>query len=227
MTDPLDKDTGRDMDDAEGLAAEYVLGTLPLPDRAEAERRLAREPAFAAMVAAWEARLGGLNDGFADAPAPPGIMDRVEARLFPVADRARRPVWAVIFGAVTGLGLAVLAAVAFLPVATVGPLPVVAELRGDGQALVVAANYDPAARRLTLRQSAGGPAGEGQDYQLWLIPAGQAPVPLGLIRDGDLAVPIDALPGGATLAVSLEPAGGSPTGAPTGPVLATAVIPAA
>ena len=226
MTGSVD-DMPPDMDDDDGLAAEYVLGTLPLEDRAAAERRIAREPAFAAMVAAWEGHLAGLNDGFAPVAAPASVMDRVEARLFPVVARPRRTPWGMVLGALAGLAVAILAAVAFLPVATMRPAPVVAELRGDGQALVVAARWDAGARRLTVRQSAGGPAGDGKDYQLWLIPAGQAPVPLGLIRDGDLAVPVDALPEGTTLAVSLEPAGGSPTGQPTGPVLAAAVIPAA
>jgi anti-sigma-K factor RskA len=231
MTGPFDKPMGDPMEGDEGLAAEYVLGTLPLEDRATAERRIARDPAFAALVAAWEGRLEGLNDSFAAVPAPPGVMDRVEARLFPAAARAPVPVprrwWTTVLGGVAGLAVAVLAAIAFLPVAVIGPAPVTAELKGDGQALVVAASWDPGQGTLTVRQSAGGPAGAGRDYQLWLIPAGQAPVPLGLIRNGDLAVPVAALPGGTTLAVSLEPAGGSPTGQPTGPVLAAAVIPAA
>ena len=39
------------------LAAEYALGVLAGPDRATAERRMARDRAFAALVAAWEQRL--------------------------------------------------------------------------------------------------------------------------------------------------------------------------
>ena len=61
--------------------------------------------------------------------------------------------------------------------------------------------------------------------ELWLIPAGGKPLPVGLLNTVFLSVFV--LPAalaaqtasGATLAVSLEPHGGSPTGAPTGPVI--------
>jgi anti-sigma-K factor RskA len=64
--------------------------------------------------------------------------------------------------------------------------------------------------------------------ELWIIPAGQSrPRSLGLIQSGEpirLDLPPDlagAATAGATLAVSLEPPGGSPTGQPTGPVIAS------
>jgi anti-sigma-K factor RskA len=66
-----------------------------------------------------------------------------------------------------------------------------------------------------------------REPELWLIPADGKPRPLGMLR-ADRAVTIK-LPtdlaaltvGNAVLAVSLEPPGGSPTGSPTGPVIAT------
>lgn len=58
--------------------------------------------------------------------------------------------------------------------------------------------------------------------QLWLIPGGQAPVSMGLLHN-DIPTRVTlrntTLPPDATIAISLEPAGGSPTGLPTGPVL--------
>ena len=66
----------------------------------------------------------------------------------------------------------------------------------------------------------------GRDLELWLIPAGGAvPRSLGLLEPDavgrlTLGDEITAAAADATaLAISLEPAGGSPTGAPTGPVL--------
>jgi anti-sigma-K factor RskA len=63
--------------------------------------------------------------------------------------------------------------------------------------------------------------------ELWLIPAGDTrPRSLGLIQAGQpirLDIPPDLarrLTPDAALAVSLEPPGGSPTGLPTGPVVA-------
>ena len=65
-----------------------------------------------------------------------------------------------------------------------------------------------------------------QVHELWALPgAGRAPVSLGLLpQSGRLereltAAQRDAIAVAPQLAVSLEPAGGSPTGAPTGPVL--------
>ena len=217
-----------EMEGRDGMAAEYVLGTLPLPDRLEAERLIASDPSFAALVDAWTARLAPLNDDYAAIPPPPGVLGRTEARLFPVA--AEKPArWRFWLGALGGVALAVLAAFALLPV--LGPAPVIptvtATLRGEGQPLIVSARYDATSQRLSVRRNEGPGAGQGNDYQLWLIPAGQAPVPLGLIREADLTIELASLPAGTTLAVSLEPAGGSPTGQPTGPVLISTVIPEA
>ncbi len=43
------------------LAAEYALGTLDADERAQVETLMATDNAFAAMVHAWEFRLGVLN----------------------------------------------------------------------------------------------------------------------------------------------------------------------
>lgn len=216
MTDP-----DRDMDDREGLAAEYVLGSLPLADRIEAERLIASDTTFAAMVAEWQTKLAPLNSGYAEVPPPAAVMAQVEARLFPTP--GKRSQWRFWLGGLAGAAAAAVIAVAILP-----PLqqsaPVVATLAAENQSLVVAARYDAAAGQLSFSREAGPVAGAGRDYQLWLIPAGQAPVPMGLLRDAVLQVAIPALPPGTTLAVSLEPEGGSPTGQPTGPVLVAAVI---
>ena len=71
---------------------------------------------------------------------------------------------------------------------------------------------------------------EGRVAELWLIPEGGAPASLGLLphdRTRAVDVPADlhaALVAGATLAVSLEPPGGAPNGAPTGPVVASGAL---
>jgi anti-sigma-K factor RskA len=66
-----------------------------------------------------------------------------------------------------------------------------------------------------------------RSYELWLIPSGDTrPRSLGLVQPGQpirLDIPADLagrITRDATLAVSLEPPGGSPTGQPTGPVIA-------
>jgi anti-sigma-K factor RskA len=77
--------------------------------------------------------------------------------------------------------------------------------------------------RLTL-DAARLPAAEaGKSLELWILPPSGNPRSLGIIPGGQISLPLDRqaaadLARGA-LAVSLEPAGGSPTGQPTGPVL--------
>jgi len=61
--------------------------------------------------------------------------------------------------------------------------------------------------------------------ELWLIPPGSKPLPLGVLpsdRPTQIAISAtfaDRARQDADLAVSLEPPGGSPTGQPTGPVI--------
>ena len=70
---------------------------------------------------------------------------------------------------------------------------------------------------ISATRSGPGPAA-GQAHEMWLIVGDDAPVSLGLMGAAPLPLP-DALAPGMILAVSLEPADGSTTGAPTGPVL--------
>jgi hypothetical protein len=80
-------------------------------------------------------------------------------------------------------------------------------------------------RTLHLRAERPVLAGPRQSYELWLIPAeGGAPISLAVLGQLDArielpAARVDHVRSGAKLAVSVEPAGGSPTGAPTGPVI--------
>lgn len=210
-------------DRADLLAAEYVLGVLPLSERLAVEAQMKTDSAFAQRVAAWEARLAPLNDDFAEVPAP-DLMPKIEARLFPTPARpARRSLfgWLVsgVLGATTAVAL-VLVGMALLVPPSAGTL--VAVLGEAEASLRFEARFDGAA--LTVIRVAGGAAPDGQVQEVWLIAPDAAPVSLGLLPGDRLAVPYPAAPVGWTLAVSLEPAGGSPTGAPTGPVLAAGVI---
>jgi len=204
------------LEEDDALAAEYVLGVLSLADRSAAEARMRNDSAFAARVAAWELRLDGLNDGYAEAPAP-DLLPRIEARLFPKAQR-RHPLFAWLAGALTAAAVAVGAVVLLAP----APAPVIATLGETDAPLRFEARYDGAT--LTVARVAGSAASQGQVQEVWIIAPDAAPVSLGLMEGESLSVPYPQAPAGWTLAVSLEPAGGSPTGAPTGPVLAAGVI---
>ena len=213
MTDtPL---SGREEDDA--LAAEYVLGVPDLSERLAVEARIKADPAFAALVEGWVQRLSPLNEEFAEAPAP-DLLPKIEARLFPAAPRrARGGFWRWLAGMAVAASLVVAAIATLTP-----PQPVLVATLATADARL---SYEVRSFGDSLRVTrvAGVPAVEGQVHELWLIAPGAAPVSLGLLEDRPLTVRYPAPPAGWTLAVSVEPAGGSPTGAPTGPVILSAV----
>jgi anti-sigma-K factor RskA len=214
MTDPADH-----MPEREALAAEYVLGTLPLAERLAVEAMIDSDAGFAALVEGWQNRLAPLNDAYSDVAPPPALLDRIEARLFPAPPRPRRVGW--LWGALAGVALAAAAFVTLLPAP---PAPVTATLTGEGQALIMAASYDTRAHALKVHRAAGPGAEAGKDYELWVIPAGQSPISIGVVRDAEVTIPLPSLPEGTTLAITLEVEGGSPTGAPQGPLLVAATI---
>ena len=215
MTDaPL---TPQEEDDA--LAAEYVLGVLDLSERLAVEERLKTDAAFAAQVSAWVAHLAPLNEAYASVPVPPDLLPRIESRLFPKAAALHRGWRLWLAGAVTAsvVGIGV-----FLLMPQSAPGTVIASLASEGAALVYEARHDGTS--LSVTRVAGTPAPDGQTHELWVIAPGAAPVSLGLLGSDPLDVEYPRPPAGWVLAVSVEPAGGSPTGAPTGPVILTAEL---
>jgi len=218
MTMTLDK-----MDD-DALAAEYVLGVLDAADRAAAEERMRSDADFALRVDGWQARLAPLNEAYDAVPPPVALQAQIEARLFPAQPvPRRRSGW--LGGILAGLGVAavVLVAVALWLGVPGTDTRLQAVLTAEDAPVAFVALWSETEGVLTLRQTAGGPAGEGADYQLWRIGADGVPQSLGLVQ-GDLALALPALAQGEVLAVSLEPAGGSPLPGPSGPVLLAAPL---
>ena len=215
-----DDDTLSPQDADDLLAAEYVLGLLDPDAWRRAQQRAEVDGAFAARVHAWEGRLAPLNDSFPEAP-PPDLLPRIEAELFP-AQPSRRT-WFM------GLGLGTLAAAALVlvllrvsPTTPPAPPSVQAELVDETRGLTLFVDYAPQTEALVV--SAADPAPDaGSVYELWVIDDTGQPRSLGLLGDAGTLLQA-ALQAGQTLAVSLEPEGGSPEPVPTGPVLATALL---
>jgi anti-sigma-K factor RskA len=227
----MSDDTTMDPGDGGVLAAEYVLGVLSAAERREVERRLAREPALAAEVAFWQERLSGLADAAPPVAPPPGAWSRIESAI--AAETGAAPArpwiwqslafWRGLTAASATLAAASIAALAYVSLA---PAPLTATLGGSaGQPNFVAA---VTATANTLVVVPAALTSDPRAYELWLIPSGETrPRSLGLIQPGQpvrLSIPAGLtgrITPDATLAVSLEPTGGSPTGEPTGPVIAT------
>ncbi len=201
------------------LAAEYVVGLLDGAAWRAARDRALVDAAFAMRVQAWEARLSPLNAEYPEA-TPPDLLGRIEARLF--AQRKTRFGWGWGFALGSVLAVAMLLAFAVLTPQAPRVPGLQAELVDESGALVLQISYDRSAARLSVATTGPAP-GTDQDYELWVIDDSGVPRSLGLLV-GDATEIIADLEPGQTLAVSLEPAGGSPEPVPTGPVLAAAAL---
>jgi len=222
--------TGDDDIDRDGAQiAEYALHLLSPEERAEVENRLDLDGAARAELRIWEESLATLAAEIPPVAPPATLRARLERGTAAVAvddappRPARRRFWRLAGAAL----LAGLAVYAVLPVSEPPAAnPWRAELATADGSVIVTAEYRPASGELLVDRR-GGVAAPGRALELWAIPRDQAtPISLGVLPDDPSAVlPVDAELAaamvGPTLAVSDEPAGGSPTGAPTGPVLAT------
>lgn len=218
---------------ADALAAQYAAGTLRGGARRRYESLLAGHPALRETHRRWQERLMPLTASLPPQAPPPRVWRRIEQRLWPRAATLRVPWWQRV---APWRGLAALASASTLALALllavperVGP-PVVVVLQGTGgeaQGLsTFVASVSGDGRMLVTRPLMNVSVQADRVLELWSVPPEGAPRSLGLISSSGATViarerlPSTLLKGGtAALAVSLEPAGGSPTGAPTGPVL--------
>jgi anti-sigma-K factor RskA len=217
-------------EELEGLAAEYVLGSLDADERRAVEARLAADPAFRAAVAAWEKRLQPLADALPPAAPPAHVRDRVMAAIgtVPATPSVSDNVVALhrsvrrwrIATAAAGLAAAVLAGVVLLDVTAPRQTEFVAVLTAEGANPAFVATVDVAKGSMTLRQVAGATAPADKSYELWAIVPNTPPRSLGLVEQASLSRALSETPSrDLTFAITLEQKGGSPTGAPQGPVV--------
>lgn len=212
-----------DREELEVVAGEYVLGTLEPAMMRELAAALATNAPLRDAVAFWEQQLHPLSALARPAEPPAGSWDAIAARLTDVRSRSgdrssSAAPWRWSTAGFAAAAAALLVYAALTPPAT--PLVAVlhapraqganwiATIGGDGLRLAAVAPEAPPTARA---------------FELWGI-AGTAasPEPLGVISaSGTLhlaRLPRD-IGKGATLAISIEPPGGSRTGRPTGPIV--------
>jgi anti-sigma-K factor RskA len=218
------------------LAAEYVLGTMSARARRRFEIHLRGNPQLRRAVSQWESRLAPLADALPAIEPPARVWLAIKMRL-QLGGKGKAGFWENLsFWRVSSFasGLLALALIVFVAV----PRP---ETPVDAGRVVVVMNdlatrkpamtasWEPGqrgGRMLRIRVIGHAEMAPNTAWELWMLPGGdQKPVSLGLITTHEtqvvkipeaLAAKLDAAQG---LAMSVEPAGGSPTGLPTGPVL--------
>ena len=227
---------------ADRLASEYVLGTLRGPARRRFEALLPAHPALREAVRAWQERLVLLAASEEGVEPPERVWQGIRTRLFadnraaasapgtPAGAGWRALAW---WRGLAGAGfVATLALVVALNTQPEAEPPVVVVLQANpevAQAAQAVFGTQPAfvasvsadGRALVLRPLAELPAPAQKALELWAVPAQGAPRSLGLVRAGESTTVLRAqlLRDTAAFAVSVEPEGGSPTGAPTGPIV--------
>src|SRR5713101_4982385 len=65
-------------EDQIALAAEYALGTLDADERAQVETMMSADKEFAAMVEAWQHKLGVLNQMVGSVEPRPEVWDKIK-----------------------------------------------------------------------------------------------------------------------------------------------------
>lgn len=215
---------------ADRLAADYVAGTLRGGARRRFESLLGAHPALSCAVRAWEARLMPLTATLPPVQPSPQVWRRIEARLrgtvsAPARDSGwtRLALWRGLAGvaSVAAIGMSVLWA---LPGPVEAPLLVVLSApAADGGAALASfvASVSADGRAMVTRPLTQVPVQADRSLELWALPPEGAPRSLGVISPKGATVVQRGrlLDDTATLAVTLEPRGGSPSGKPTGPML--------
>jgi anti-sigma-K factor RskA len=218
----------------ERLASEYVLGTLRGPARARFQSLLKYDGALRRIVAEWESRLTPMAAAATEIEPPARLWRRIVARIG--REPARSPWWA-------SLALwRTFAAASLTAVLTLGiyigtlprpepPIAMVAVMSDDKARPAMVVSWpqlkgarDPHIRVRIVQDNLR--MAPDTSWQLWVLPGGKAaPIPLALVG----TEPVQHIRFERSLtknvwqawgiALSVEPKGGSPTGAPTGPVI--------
>jgi anti-sigma-K factor RskA len=231
----------------EVLAGEYVLGVLDTTQRRQLQARLQTDRAFARRVEDWERRLAPLLADIAPVEVPASVWTAVCARLgwertpekLPQGVWERLGFWraATVFAsvvAIAALAFSIEHALAPAPPPVAQPAEAAARpvtpLQHDDGTPGWLASVDAEKGTVLMVPVPAAPDARGRVPELWLIPAGKAPVSLGAVsinRSHIITVPQSAraaLVAGSILAITLESAAGIPHPAPTSAIIAKGTI---
>ncbi|MCC4244040.1 anti-sigma factor [Stappia indica] len=219
---------------------EVVLGLASEAEHAEIEALAAADPQVAARLERARARFGELDATADEVPLPEGLWNRVAARLdeaptapaashgnvVPLSAKARGRTdtdtrWR--FAALASLAASLVLAVALGWSLLTMPQPTVVAVLLDAGGKPVALVEGAADNTTWITLLDGAAVPQGQVMQVWTKPTEEGPpVSLGLLPSGTgTRLSVEGLPPprrDQLYEITFEPAGGSPTNLPTGPI---------
>ena len=219
----------------DGRAIEYVLGTLPSDERRALEIEMRADANLARQVEGWEDKLAPLTDTVSAVQPSSGLWDRISRVIEGATDtvvplhssevfllRRARARWRNTALAASALAAALAGLIGYEQVRERPAPTLLAVVNRDGNLPALVVRVDPRSRTVQVRSLAAETPSD-RSLELWSVVTGQAPQSLGLVPaqsrrfeiSADMARPQE----GGLLAVSIEPLGGSTTGAPTGAVI--------
>ena len=224
--------------------AEYVLGVLDADTRAAVTREIAESDEAATAVALWQRHLAPLADDVPPQHPPSHVWERIAKSLrltTGITQAPRRSLWESLrLWQWIGAGATAIAAACLVVVLTHprtetshGINLMVSSIRQTNGVAGWTATMDLTRQQILLLPANPAALADDRNTELWLIPQGGKPIAVGVFKPdaaSTLRLSTDLLQQlgpTATLAVSVEPVGGSPTGQPTGPVIASGAIGAA
>ena len=212
------------------LAAEYALGTLRGRARSRFEALMAGDRELRETVDRWNAAFMPLTERVAPQKPPARVWHTIEARLAPRASAASG--WWRPFALVAGGVASVLLAFFIWTGGTVAPGSepkfVAVLMAPDSAPRMVVSMHEPDMVKVRMVKPWKNPQGMG--LELWALAKDGKPRSLGMVKNemGETMIHVAAndprMRDVVALAVSMEPMTGSPTGAPTGPVLCSGAI---
>lgn len=226
-----------ELSDIDALAGEYVLGTLDAAERRAVAERRQSDPALEAAILGWERRLAPMIDTVPSLSPPPNLYNKIRARIglashvislkareHDLVRRANR--WRNATAGMTALAAALGGVMVWQQTQQAAmPTQYTAVLQSGTEKPAFLLTVDTKSHNFVVSAIAL-PKQPQKSYEVWLVhDTLPGPKSLGTMTEGDMHVtpmdngPDSAMLMNATFAVSLEPEGGSPTGAPTGPVL--------
>jgi anti-sigma-K factor RskA len=215
--------------------AEFVLGVLDADERAAVAAEIVASPEAAARVRWWEHELLPLAELVSEVAPAEHVWARIASATRSSDVMPRRSslwsslaLWRYVAIGASAAAVALLFLVVLRPVSS--PAYWSATIQQNNGSVGWTATLDRQSARLIVVPGTPAALPPARAAELWLIPAGAKPLAVGMIA---LDQPVTLMLGSgllgqiaatAKLAVSVEPMGGSPTGQPTGAVIAIGAI---